>query len=81
MELLKLIKNITKNSFNMLEEKYIKQEKSLNRNLFNSNLKIDNKMKIEARLAYVKKLNSKIRQFKNHKNLKTLKEKGIFKQI
>lgn len=36
-------------------------------------------MKIEARLAYVKKLNSKIRQFKNHKNLKTLKEKGIFK--
>lgn len=74
MEILKVIKDITKATMNNLDKKYNREEQDLNRKLLSSNLTEQERTNLKARLTYVRNLNRKINRIKHHK---TLNDKGF----
>ena len=74
MEILKVIKNMTKATMNNLDQKYNREEKDLNRKLSSSNLTEQERTNLKARLTYVRNLNRKINKIKCNK---TLNDKGF----
>ena len=57
MEILKVIKDMTKATMNNLDQKYSREEKALNRKLASSNLTEQERTNLKARLTYVRNLN------------------------
>ena len=74
MEILKVIKDMTKATMNNLDQKYNREEKELNRKLSSSNLTEQERTNLKARLTYVRNLNRKIKKIKCDK---TLNDKGF----
>lgn len=74
MEILKVIKDMTKATMNNLDQKYNREEKDLNRKLASSNLTEQERTNLKARLTYVRNLNRKINKIKCNK---TLNDKGF----
>ena len=74
MEILKVIKDITKATMNNLDKKYNREEQDLNRKLLSSNLTEQERTNLKARLTYVRNFNRKIKKIKCNK---TLNEKGF----
>lgn len=74
MEILKVIKDMTKATMNNLDQKYNREEKDLNRKLSSSNLTEQERTNLKARLTYVRNLNRKINKIKCNK---TLNDKGF----